>query len=150
VKWPTGAGAEGTDGIVQAVRQTRNSIGYGEYGQAVQSKLSFTVLQNGAGRMVAPDARSFQAAAASADWKNARDFDLMLTGAPGEPAYPIVATVYAVMRKDATARRTRLATDFFRWSLERGVTDAAELGYVPLPRALVEQVTAYWAESFKR
>ena len=82
--WPTGTGAKGNDGVSQAVRQTKNSIGYVEYAHAVQTKLSYALIQNRAGKFVRPDAASFQAAAASADWEKASDFDLLLIDAPGD------------------------------------------------------------------
>ena len=103
VKWPVGTGAKGNDGVALAVRQTANSIGYVEYAQAVQTKLSYASLQNSAGKFVLPDPQSFQAAAASADWGSASDFDLLLTDAPGENAYPIVATVFVLMHKTDVA-----------------------------------------------
>ena len=84
VSWPTGTGAKGNDGVSQAVRQVKNSIGYVEYAHAVQTKLSYALVQNRAGKFVKPDAASFQAAAASADWEKASDFHLLLTDAPGD------------------------------------------------------------------
>jgi len=48
------------------------------------------------------------------------------------------------MHKSAPRARTRAALDFFRWSLEKGSGTATQLGYVPLPRFLVDQVKAYW------
>ena len=90
-------------------------------------------MQNRAGKFVKPDAASFQAAAANADWGKTSDFYLLLTDAPGDDAYPMVATVFALMHKTAPPRRTRAAVNFFHWSLEKGAKDAADLGYVPLP-----------------
>ena len=62
-------GAKGNEGVAQAVQAGKNSIGYVEYAQASQLKLSYALLQNRAGRFVRPDPASFQAAAASADWE---------------------------------------------------------------------------------
>jgi phosphate transport system substrate-binding protein len=149
VPWPTGTGAKGNDGVAQAVKQTKNSIGYVEYAQALQTKLSFALMQNRAGKFVKPDAASFQAAAANADWGQTSDFYMMLTDTPGDGAYPIVATVFVLMQKTLAPRRARAAFNFFQWSLDKGAKDAAELGYVPLPDALVTQVKAYWAKNLK-
>jgi phosphate transport system substrate-binding protein len=148
VAWPTGTGAKGNDGVAQAVRQTRNSIGYVDFAQALQAKLSYAEIQNGDGRFVRPDMQSFQAAAASADWAKAADFDLLLVNAPGDDAYPIVATVFALMQKKSSPRRARATFSFFQWVLERGAGDAAALGYVPLPQTLVAQVKTYWTSNF--
>jgi len=148
VPWLTGIGAKGNEGVAQAVKQTRNAIGYVEYAQAWQVGLSVALLQNRAGRFVKPDAASFQAAAASADWQRASDFHLLLTDGPGEQAYPIAATVFVLMHKTASRQRTGAALDFFRWSLDKGSGAAAQLGYVPLPAALVQQVKDYWTRTF--
>ena len=149
VPWPVGTAAKGNDGVAQAVRQTKNSIGYVEFAQAVQSKLSYASIQNKAGQFVKPDTRSFQAAAASGDWKAGTDFDLLLTDAPGENAYPVVATVFVLMHKSTSPRRMKAALNFFQWSLDSGAADASQLGYVPLPEALVTQIKGYWTQKFK-
>jgi phosphate transport system substrate-binding protein len=149
VSWPTGAGAKGNDGVSQAVRNTKNSIGYVEYAHAIQTRLSYALIRNQAGTLVKPDASSFQAAAATAAWEKASDFNLLLTDTPGQNAYPIVATVFILMHKTNSPRRARAALSFFTWSLEKGAKDATGLGYVPLPPALVAQVKDYWAKNLK-
>ena len=108
------------------------------------------LIRNRAGQFVAPNTKTFQAAAASAEWSKTSDFNLMLTNAPGDEAYPITATVFVLMQKQPTSpRRSRSALTFFKWALEKGSKDAAALGYVPLPPALVGQVGEYWSKSFK-
>jgi phosphate transport system substrate-binding protein len=149
VPWPKGVAAKGNDGVAQAVRQAKNAIGYVEFAQAQKARLSYAALQNTAGQFVAPSPQSFQAAAASADWAKASDFDLLLTNAPGENAYPVVATVFAMMHRNMSARRARAALNFFQWALDNGAGDATQLGYVPLPQTLVAQVKAYWARNYK-
>jgi phosphate transport system substrate-binding protein len=149
VRWPGGTGARGNEGVSTTVRNIKNSIGYVEFANALQNKLSYATLRNGTGQFVTPTPQSFQVAAASADWANTKDFDLLMTDVSREGAYPIVATVFAMMRKDAPAGRTRAALNFFKWSLEKGAKDAADLGYVPLPETLVAQVKRYWASNLK-
>ena len=101
VAWPTGAGGKGNEGVAALVMQTRNSIGYVEYAYVLQSKLAYGLVQNKAGKFVKPDAASFQAAAASADWAKARDFYLVMTDSPGADAYPIAATAFVLIPKTA-------------------------------------------------
>jgi phosphate transport system substrate-binding protein len=57
---------------------------------------------------------------------------------------------FVLMRKATAPRRARAALNFFEWSLDKGALDAAGLGYVPLPPALVTQVKDYWAKSLKQ
>jgi phosphate transport system substrate-binding protein len=149
VKWPVGVGQKGNRGVAETVRETRNSIGYVEYAQARASKLVVAAVQNSTGAFVRPDAAAFQAAAANAEWDKAGDFNLLLTDAPGDKAYPIVVTVFGLMQKTAPARRTQATLNFFRWSLDNGAQDAADLGYVPLPPQVVTRVKAYWTTSLR-
>ena len=125
------------------MKQLPNSIGYVEYAYVVQNRMNYAVMQNSAGRFVAPNARSFQAAAATADWSHAQDFYLVMTNAPGANAYPITATTFVLMyRQPKNAQRSAAALKFFRWSLEHGQAQAASLDYVPLPAPLVKKVEA--------
>jgi phosphate transport system substrate-binding protein len=149
VAWPTGAGGKGNEGVAALVMQTRNSIGYVEYAYVLQSKLAYGLVQNKAGKFVKPDAASFQAAAASADWAKAQDFYLVMTDSPGADAYPIAATAFVLIPKAAKSpARTKAALEFFRWVLESGQKSATDLEYVPLPPDLVMQIEAYWKSAF--
>src|SRR5438270_4432013 len=148
VNWPTGVGGKGNEGVAAYVKQIPNSIGYVEYAYVVQNHMTYAVMQNGAGRFVAPSAASFQAAAATADWSHAQDFYLVMTNAPGPNAYPITATTFVLMYKQPkNPQRTQQALKFFRWSLEKGQAQAAALDYVPLPAPLVKRVEAYMAQT---
>lgn len=149
VAWPIGTGAKGNEGVARAVQAVRNSIGYVDYAQATQQRLNVARLQNRAGKFVRPEPTSFQAAASSADFSGTRDFYALLTDAPGHDAYPITATVFGLMRKVGSPTRTGAALSFFRWCLGHGSSTASRLGYVPLPSALVQQVSEYWETTFK-
>jgi len=150
LNWKTGVGGKGNEGVASYVKQIKGAIGYVELSYALQNKMAHAQLQNAAGEWVQPGAASFQAAAASADWKNARDFSLVITNAPGQGAWPITATNFILMHKQPKdAERSKQALAFFRWALENGQQQAQSLDYVPLPAELVEQVKGYWASEFK-
>ena len=150
VEWPVGIGGKGNEGVAAFVNQTKNSIGYVEYAYVLQNKMTFGQVQNKAGKFIKPDAASFQAAAASADWANTKDFYLIMTDAPGETAYPVAATVFMIMYKEPKdPARAATARDFFKWALENGQKQANDLDYVPLPSSLVQQIESYWAAQFK-
>jgi phosphate transport system substrate-binding protein len=149
VEWPAGVGGKGNEGVAAFVNQTKNSIGYVEYAYVLQNKMAYGLVQNKAGKFVKPDAASFQAAAASAEWGKAQDFYLIMTDAPGNDAYPIAATVFVIMYKQPKdAARTNTAIDFFKWALENGQNQAEALNYVPLPESLVKQIEQYWKAQF--
>ncbi|NYB77304.1 MAG: phosphate ABC transporter substrate-binding protein PstS, partial [Stenotrophomonas maltophilia] len=92
VQWPAGIGGKGNEGVAAYVKQIKGGIGYVELSYALQNKLSYTAMKNAAGKFVQPSDTSFAAAAASADWANARDFYLVMTNAPGAESWPITAT----------------------------------------------------------
>jgi phosphate transport system substrate-binding protein len=151
VEWPLGLGGKGNDGVASLVGLIPGSIGYLEYAHALQKidKISYGVVQNSAGNFVSPSAETFEAAALSADWKNAKDFFLILTDAPGANAYPITATTFVLMYKQPKLLESAaIAVDFMKWSLESGQPQAKSLDYVPLPSALVQQIEAYWKANF--
>lgn len=144
VNWPTGVGGKGNEGVAGYVKQIPGSIGYVEYAYVTQNKMTYAVMQNSSGKFIAPNARSFQAAAATADWSHARDFYLVMTNAPGANAYPITATTWVLMyKKPKNPASTREALKFFRWSLEKGQRQALSLDYVPLPAPLVQRIIGY-------
>jgi phosphate transport system substrate-binding protein len=150
VSWPTGVGGKGNEGVAAYVNRIKNSIGYVEYAYVIQNKMAYGLIQNQAGKFIAPNAAAFQAAAASADWANAKDFDLVMTNAPGEAAYPVTATTFVIMYKQPKdGARSQAAISFFKWSLEEGKDQANKLDYVPLPDPLVKQIEAYWAGNIK-
>ena len=150
VKWPGGIGGKGNEGVAAYVKQIKGSIGYVELAYATENDMAYTAMQNAAGNWVQPSAETFQAAAAGADWKNAQDFSLVITNAPGAQAWPISATNFILMYKQPKdAERSRNALAFFKWALEQGQPQADALHFVPLPKELVEQVEAYWASDIK-
>ena len=151
VQWPSGVGGKGNEGVAAYVKQIRNSVGYVEYAYALQNKMSFTLMKNAAGQFVQPEANTFQAAADTADWSHAQDFNLIMTNAPGPQAWPITATTWVMMyAKPKNAEQGKVAFDFFKWSLEHGQSQAQSLDYVPLPDSLVQRIEAYWKTRFQQ
>ena len=149
VQWPDGVGGKGNEGVASYVQQIDGAIGYVELAYALQNRMSYAQLQNAAGNFVSPSAETFQAAGAGADWAGAQDFDLVITDAGGEQAWPIAATVFALMHKSPQdAQRSGAAREFFTWALENGQQQASTLDYVPLPPELVSQIEQYWAAEF--
>ena len=145
VAWPVGEGGKGNDGVSAAVRQTAGSIGYVELAYVARDHLTWGSVQNRAGRFIAPNQASFQAAAAGADWNAARDFYLILTDAPGADAYPITATTFILTPKHQNDfTRTRALIQLFEWALFNGQRQASALGYVPLPKRLAVRIANYW------
>jgi phosphate transport system substrate-binding protein len=150
VAWPTGVGGKGNEGVAGYVKQIPNSIGYVEYAYVVQNHMTYAQLQNAAGTFVSPSADSFSSAAASANWAAAKDFNLVMTNAPGQSAYPITATTFILMPKQPRDKaKSDAALSFFKYALEHGQSQAKSLDYVPLPDALVKQIESYIGTAIK-
>jgi phosphate transport system substrate-binding protein len=144
VQWPGGVGGKGNEGVASYVKQIKGSIGYVELAYALQNQMPYASLQNAAGNYVQPNAATFAA------WANAKDFNLVITNAPGPDAWPITATNFMLMYKQPKdAKRSADTLAFFKWAFENGQAQASELHYVPLPPELVKQIEAYWASEFK-
>jgi phosphate transport system substrate-binding protein len=145
VQWPAGIGAKGNEGVANMTTLTDGAIGYVEYAYAKQNKMAYTLLTNKTGAAVAPNAESFQAAAASADWANADSYHVILTDQGGAKSWPITgASFILVYKQPDNAAAVNEALKFFAWAYRDGATMAAELDYVPLPAPLIAQVKKTW------
>ena len=150
VRWPSGLGGKGNEGVAAYTKRINGALGYVELSYATINKMSHISMQNAAGKFVQPSLESFRAAAASADWKNSKDFYLVITNAPGAASWPITATNFMLMQKVPTsAERAKASLEFFKWVYANGDKSAEALGYVPLPDELVAQVNAYWLATLK-
>jgi phosphate transport system substrate-binding protein len=144
VSWNGGIGGKGNEGVAGYVKQVPYSIGYVEYAYVIQNHMVYALVQNSAGKFVPPSAKSFAAAAATADWNHAKDFDLVMTNAPGAGSYPITASTFVLMPKQPkNAAASAAARKFFGWALTKGQPQALALDYVPLPAPLVKRIQSY-------
>jgi phosphate transport system substrate-binding protein len=150
VNWTGGVGGKGNEGVAAYVKQLPNALGYVEYAYVMQNKMAYALIQNAAGQFVAPSADSFAAAAGTADWKNAKDFNLVMTNAPGANAYPIAASTFILLPKQPKDKaKSDAAIAFFKYALEKGQGQAKKLDYVPLPADLVKNIESYISQNVK-
>lgn len=145
--WPVGVGGKGNEGVATYVQRVKGSIGYVEYAYALQNKMTTAMLKNKEGKYVAPTARTFQAAAAKADWAHAKDFYVVLTDQPGETSWPITGASFILMHKKTDqAEHTHQILAFFDWSYRNGAPAADALNYVMMPPSVIGMVEKAWAE----
>jgi phosphate transport system substrate-binding protein len=150
VEWPTGVGAKGNEGVSGNIGQTKNSIGYVEYAYAKQNKLTYTAMINKAGKTVQPTVATFQAAASNADWAKAPGYYVILTDQPGEQSWPITASTFILMHKDATDKASsQEAIKFFKWAFANGGEMAEELDYIPMPAPVVKLIEQTMSSEIK-
>jgi phosphate transport system substrate-binding protein len=145
VEWPVGIGAKGSEGIANTVKQTQGAIGYVEYAYAKQNSLSYAKLVNAAGKTVEPNLDSFAAAAANADFANAKNFNLIITNQPGDASWPIAASTWVLIhaQPDDAAAATE-ALKFFDWAYTSGKDQATALDYVSIPDSVVALIEKSW------
>lgn len=150
VKWPTGQGGKGNEGVAAYVRQLQNSIGYVEYAYAKQNNLSWTQLQNKEGNFVQPTQEAFGAAAAFADWTGTPGMGVVLTNEAGEDSWPVTAASFILVHKlqDNPAQAKEVLA-FFDWAFKNGNDMAAELDYVPLPDNVTDDIREIWKNEIK-
>jgi len=145
VKWPAGVSGKGNEGVAAYVQRLPGSIGYVEYAYALQNKMAYALLQNKDGNFVAPDDKTFRAAAANAQWDKAPGFYLLLTDQPGKESWPITGATFILMhKKQDKPENAAIALKFFDWAYEAGDKLALDLDYVPMPDSVVKLVKAEW------
>jgi phosphate transport system substrate-binding protein len=150
VEWPVGVGAKGNEGVAGNIAQTKNSIGYVEYAYAKQNKLTYTKMVNKAGKTVDATNEAFQAAASNADWTSAPGYYLILTDQPGDKSWPIVATTFVLMHKEAVDKAaSQEALKFFKFAFDKGAKSAEELDYIPMPDNVVKLIEKTWSADIK-
>ena len=139
VRWPTGLGAKGNEGVAGQVKQLEGAIGYIELAYARQSTLAYAKIVNRAGKIVSPAVESATAALAFAQIPE--DFRFSVVNPAGPDAYPITgATWLLVYAQQTDPVKGKKLVEFLNWALTRGEAVAASLDYAPLPDALQKQV----------
>jgi phosphate transport system substrate-binding protein len=145
VNWPAGAGGKGNEGVAAFVNRLPNSIGYVEYAYVKQNKMTYALMQNSAGNFVVPDAATFKAAAAGADWS--KSFYQILTNQPGKDAWPITSATFIIMYKTQEKPAEAVtALKFFDWAYKNGDKTADDLDYVPMPAVVKAQIEKAWGD----
>jgi phosphate transport system substrate-binding protein len=145
VKWPTGTGAKGNDGVAAAVKQQKGSIGYVEEAYALQNNFNTADVKNKAGQYVAPTLESTTAAGDGVDVP--ADLGLSIIDSPNPQAYPIASQTFVIVYKDmckagldkGTAQRV---SAFLNYGLGAGQDVLQHLQYAKLPDALKTKAQA--------
>ena len=147
VRWATGVGGKGNEGVANYVARIDGSIGYVEYAYAKQNKLAYALMGNRDGKFVAPEQDAFKAAAAGADWAHAPGMYLILTDQPGAGSWPITGASFILMHKVQLKPETaKEVLKFFAWAYKNGGQMASELDYVPMPSAVVSLIEMSWKQ----
>jgi phosphate transport system substrate-binding protein len=145
VKWKTGTGAKGNDGVAACVKQNDGAIGYVEAAYALQNNFTFADVKNKSGNFVSPTLAS--TSAAGDGLKVPADLRFSAIDAPGAQAYPIASATFLLVHQDmckgglsqAKAKDVKIWLDY---ALGDGQKVATELQYAPLPAAILTKAKA--------
>jgi phosphate transport system substrate-binding protein len=139
VKWPTGTGAKGNDGVAACIKQNAGAVGYVEQAYALANNFTFASVKNKAGNFVAPTLASTSAAGDGLQIPD--DLRVSTIDAPGDQAYPITALTFLLVYQDvckagADQNKAKALKAWLDYAEGPGQDVAAELQYAKLPDAL--------------
>ena len=141
VKWPTGLGGKGNEGVAGTIRQIAGSIGYVELIYAVQNNIPFGTVQNKSGNFVKASLQSTTAAAAAAAANMPADYRVSITNPDGKDAYPIASFTWLLIpQQSRDAAKGKVLHEFLEWMLKDGQGQVAALSYAPLPKQVVSKL----------
>jgi phosphate transport system substrate-binding protein len=141
VKWPTGIGQKGNEGVAGMVRQSPNSFGYVELIYALQNKMPYAQVRNLSGKFVKATTDSVTAAAAASAKSMPADYRVSITNASGPAVYPISSFTWFLIPTHSTDPvKAKTVADFLGWMLDHGENEASLMGYAPLPKPVQDMV----------
>jgi phosphate transport system substrate-binding protein len=134
VRWPTGLGARGNEGVTGQVRQSPGAIGYVEQVFARQNGLPVARVRNRQGEFIEPGIDAVTRAAAGLSERVVDgDFRLSIVDTEALGAYPISSWTYLLIAPhfpDCSRGGTLL--ELIRWALLEGESHVVALNYSPL------------------
>lgn len=127
LSWPSGQGATGSDGVVQGVKSTIGGITYAEVSYATANNLPTAAISAGNDNYVTLTATNVSAGVAT----------------KGQSGYPLSTVSYAIVCAHYPGSGTAAAVkDYLGYALGAGQSAADQLGYAPLPGAMVTKSQA--------
>ena len=145
VKWPTGTGAKGNDGVAACVKQTDGAVGYVEQAYALQNNFTTAAVKNKEGQFVEPSLDATSAAGEGAEVPD--DLKFSTINAPGAKTYPITAVTFLLVWQDQCKagikpETAKLVKSWLNYALGDGQAVAPELQYAPLPDPIKQKAQA--------
>ncbi|MCP5425663.1 MAG: phosphate ABC transporter substrate-binding protein PstS [Gammaproteobacteria bacterium] len=148
-QWPNSdkfVKAPKNDGVTATVKQTPGAIGYIEYGYAKLTKAPIAELENKEGKFVAAGPESGAAALASAEFpadnlpgSDVPDLRAWIYDPAGESSYPIATFTWMLFPTKMGAEKAKIAHELIEYCLTKGQKIADSMGYIPLPKNVVEK-----------
>lgn len=141
---PGGVAAQGSDGVSKQVKSVDGSIGYVEWGFALDDGLNVAQLDNGGGAVELTAESAGKAVEAATVVGTGKDLALKLDYATTQAgAYPLILVTYEIVCSAGNSADTApLLKSFLGYTATDGQTTLAELGAAPLPASIQQQVIA--------
>lgn len=144
VKWPTGLGAKGNEGVSGMVKQMKGSIGYCELAYALHNGMPTALLKNSKGNFIKPSIESISAAAESGIPADTR---VSLTNPSAENGYPISGFTWLILYREQNydnrdKAKVEGVAKLLWWMIHDGQKYAAPLDYAPLSAEAVKKAEA--------
>lgn len=148
VKWPTGTGSKGNEGVAATTTQTKGAIGYVELAYALQNNFATAAVKDQAGEFVTP---SLESTSKAGDNLPNLPEDLRFTAinSPNPGAYPIASATFIVVYQDACkagavkdANQAQALAGWLDYILGPGQDSMQKLEYAKLPSTLLSKAQA--------
>ena len=128
------------DGVTATIKQTPGAIGYIEFGYAKLTKADTALLQNAAGKFIAPSDASGAVALASAQLP--ADLIAWVEDPQAPESYPIVSFTWMLFYQKQDPQKAEYLRKLVAYGLTEGQKIANSMGYIPLPANVIEKVKA--------
>ena len=139
VKWPTGIGGKGNEGVTGLLQKIPGSIGYIGMSYAINRNLPTAIIRNISGHFVKATTNSVTKAA-EWTWTKTENWLQPLTKAQGTEAYPMSSYTYLLIHKEISSEKGKAIIKFLNWALESGQAFCKDLHYIPLPNDVVKKI----------
>jgi phosphate transport system substrate-binding protein len=134
-------------GVTATIKQTPGAIGYIEYGYAkLTGWKHLALLQNKAGNYMASGPAAGKATLASAEFptttlpgEKVPDLRVWVSDPVGEKAYPIATFTWMLFYQEQDPAKAKAIHKLVEYCLTTGQKSADALGYIPLPKNVVEK-----------
>lgn len=143
VNWPSSdkfVAAPKNDGVTATIKQTPGAIGYIEWGYAKLTKADVALLQNKSGNYVAPGGEGGPIALAGAKFPD--DLIVWVDDPPEAKAYPIASFTWMLFYQKQDPQKAEYLRKLVNYGLTDGQKIADSMGYIPLPKNVIEKVKA--------
>jgi phosphate transport system substrate-binding protein len=135
VKFPTGVGGDGSDGLAAAVSKTDGAIGYLTIAYVTSNSFDYALLQNAAGNYPTASVPDINAAAATAKSVPPSGVSIVDPPASAKNAWPDSTFTYVIL--PTSSDKADALKKFVTYALGPGQAFAEPLGYGTLPKKVV-------------